>query len=241
MREIILNEKSWAENAIYAHSFFGSPARAINNVARYYYSQGYRNNKLRDMIERYAVRCDPDFPLVRYDQIISKAIVSASKYALSEIQFISVTQKELDVVESRPTMMQRRLLFTLIVLAKYYNAHNEKNNNWVCLNQSDIFALANIKVSDRRKALLINDLWSDGLIEYGANISNVNIHVMCVDDGEPVMHIDDTRNLGNQYMMHIGCEYMQCDMCGIVVKKTSNRQKYCNDCAQEMRLSLTQK
>ena len=46
-----------------------------------------------------------------------------------------------------------------------------------------------------------------------------------------MLRITDFRNLGNQYMMYLGESYFQCVECGLVVRRITNNQKYCDDCA----------
>ena len=125
----------------------------------------------------------------------------ADKYPLIELSGITLFKEELSVVSELQTKMLRKLIFTLLCLAKYGNAINPKNNNWVNFTAKDIFPLANIKTTTTRQSLLINDLWRGGFIGYSNAVDNVNINVKIIrDTGDPELFISDFRSLGNQYL-----------------------------------------
>jgi len=83
---------------------------------------------------------------------------------------------------------------------------------------------------------MINDLWREGYVGYSNIVDNINLNVKILDTEEEdvSVFISDFRNLGNQYMQLVGENYMTCQNCGVVVRKTSNRQKYCQACAVEL-------
>lgn len=94
--------------------------------------------------------------------------------------------------------------------------------------------MANVRTSVQRQSAMYNRLWSQGLIGYNRRVDNLNTQVLFVDrEGEPALYISDFRNLGNQYMLYKGAPYIRCEQCGLVVRKYSNRQKYCPSCAAE--------
>ena len=140
-----------------------------------------------------------------------------------------------------PGVLLQRLLFTLICLAKYGNAVNPRNNNWVNRPQNEIFKLANINITSKRQSLMINDLWREAMVEYSRLVDNTNLRVLALSDGKDVITISDFRNIGNQYMkyMNNGEGYFNCEICGLTLKQRARNQKYCADCAEEMNRSLS--
>lgn len=241
MTEIVLNEKQWAEDAIQNASLGNKPAETLGRLARYYRELGYKKSEASKMLEEFIIRCDPAVNVIRWQPVIESSIKYAQQMKLIDIPPIIVTSKELAKIGELPGVLLQRLMFTLLCLAKYGNAVSPRNNSWVNCESRDIFALANIKVTIKRQALLFNDLWNAKYIGYSNIVDNVNVVVDIVDkDGrDAVMQIDDFRNLGNQYMQHIGDGYMSCGHCGAVIKRNSPNQKYCKACAVDVNIQKT--
>lgn len=240
MMEIVLNEKQWAEDAIAASSLGNKPSETIGRLARYYHEMGYKKGETFKMLEEFMIRCDPNINIVRWQPIIDGSIKHAWKGSLIQIDSIKITQGELDAIAKLQGVLRQRLMFTLVCLAKYGNAVNPRNNSWVNREMRDILALANIRTAVRRQSLLFNDLWREGYIGFSNIIDNINVNVKILDEvGSPVMRIDDFRNLGNQYMQHIGDGYMECQHCGLIIKRNSSRQKYCKDCSVDINIQKT--
>ena len=80
MKEIILNEKEWAREAIDSLSLGGRPYDTILRVAKYYKSEGYRKKDVRRLVEDFMIRCDPRLSLVKWSDAITSAVNAAEKY-----------------------------------------------------------------------------------------------------------------------------------------------------------------
>lgn len=239
--EIILNEKKWAKEAIDSLSLGKKPYETIVRVAKYYKSEGYGKGELRNLVEQFMIRCDPSVSLIKWDGAISSAVAAAEKYPLICMNGVDITGEEMLMIEAVPGVLLQRLLFTLVCLAKYGNAVNPRNNNWVNRPQNEIFKYANINITSKRQSLMVNDLWQTGLVEYSRLVDNTNLRVLALCDGETEMTITDFRNLGNQYMQRIrhGEGYFNCEICGLVLKQRARNQKYCEDCAEEINRTLS--
>ena len=239
---IVLNERAYAENALENLSLGQKPVETINRIAKYYYSLGYKKPQIAKLIEEFLVKCDPNINIVKWQGVIDSIVKSSDKYKLIEIPGIPITKAEIDAIlaidqKHYKNSQLQRLMFTMLCLAKYSNAVNPANNNWVNRQDKDIFSLANIVVTSKRQSLMINDLWNLGYIGYSRVVDNVNRNVKIVNDqSEQILFIDDFRNLGYQYLMHYGDEgrYKFCECCGKAIKVNSGRQKYCSECAADM-------
>lgn len=240
MIEIVLNEREWIEAALGSLDLGKRPMETINRYARYLYSLGYSVDEIEKQIEEFLLRCDSNVSLVKWQDAIHNAAKRADKFSLVEVDGVSITENEMKVINSINGKMSRKLLFTLICLAKYRNAINPSNNSWVNYKSRDIFALANVTLSSKRQALMLNDLWQQGVIGYSKVVDNVNINVKVVDDDSPqVLYIADFRNLGNQYLLHIGEKYFACSECGIVERRVVNNQMFCRTCATKINIRKT--
>lgn len=213
----------------------------LMRMAKYYHSMGYKRNEIERLLEQFVVRCDSSIGMPKWHPLISKCAANASKYPLINVAGVTITKSELKAISRLKGRLLQRLMFTLVCLAKYGNAVNPKNGNWVNRAPRDIFTLANITVTTYRQSLMINDLWQAGYIGYSNIIDNINLNIKIVDDSKSAEHlfVTDFRNLGNQYMKLVGEKYMECQNCGTIIKRTSNRQKYCHACAVEMNIQAT--
>lgn len=231
---IVMNERVFAENAIRDFDLGLKPTETLGILAKYYRSLGYKKSDIRKNLETFLLQCDPGISIVRWSEVIDTQVKMSEKRPLIEVAGIPITEKELELCTALESTRLQRLLFTLICLAKFANMSKDGNNNWVNRQDKEIFGLANVAVPLKHQAFMLNDLREMGYIRFSRKVDNVNINVTCLTDDDPILMVDDLRNLGNQFMMICGGPYFQCKSCGLVVRRGSNAQKYCRLCATEV-------
>ena len=147
---------------------------------------------------------------------------------------VIVTKSEMGIIQSVKGKSRQKVLFTLLVLAKYYNAVSDKNKNWTNLEYKKIFKLANVQLSIQNQALLINDLYNCGLVNVSRNVGKPNIQVNFVDnETDAVLTITQLKDLGKEYLLFCGENYTRCRKCGVAIKQSRNgKSKYCRNCAE---------
>lgn len=241
MAEIILNEKIWVENVLEEETLGSHPSETLLRISKYYHSQGYKRSEIERLLMEFVLRCDPAISVYKWSELIRRCSARADKYPLIEIKGVPIMQTEMETVKAIKGNSSQKLLFTLICLARYGNAINPKNSNWVNRASRDVFSLANIKTTVSRQSLMINDLWREGFVGYSCIVDNINLNVKAVDPESDriAVWITDFRNLGNQYMKLLGENYMECGNCGLTIKRNNNRQKYCPRCAIEINIKTT--
>lgn len=238
---VVLNEYEWAEEAIKSKSLGKKPSETLGRVAKYYMSKGANKNEARKKVEEFIKACDPMASIPKWDKIINYVISKATKYGLIEIDGIDITDTELKIINDLEGKLLRRLAFTLLCLAKYWDSVDPTIDHWVVNKDTEIMKLANIKTSIRRQSSMFSELNKLGLIQFSKRIDNTSIRVCFIDDGNLAMRITDFRDLGNQYLMYLGEPYFACENCGVVVKgknddKPGRKSKYCPECASEIRM-----
>lgn len=235
--EIILNEREWVETALETRSLGKKPVETLGRIARYYYQhEGFKKKDIRIKIEDFLLQSDPNIILVKWTDMIDAVVKAADKLPLIELDDIQATTKEMAVISSVKGKQAQRLLFTLLCVAKYWNAVREANNGWVNTPDKDIMRMANVNTSSQRQNTMLREMKDSGLIKFSRRVDNLNIQILFIEseDGDAEMSITDFRNLGNQYLMHRGEPFFHCKQCGLTVRKKSNVQKYCPDCAAEI-------
>ena len=232
---IILNEKEAAMKIIDNDCLGDSTSEDLVLLAKYYKKEGIHAKDIKNKLNMFITKSIPSVNISKWDKTVDYAINCAKKYPLLELNSIAITESEINIIKGIDGVTAQRLMFTLLCLAKVGNAKSDRNSGWVNRDEGEIFRLANIQRSPREKEMIINMLWKAGYIGYSNLVDNININVKIVDDSSvPVMYVHDFRNLGYQYTNHINGGFFECSMCGIMVKKISNNQKYCKSCSEKI-------
>lgn len=237
---IILNEYAWAEKMIEESSLGDNTYETLCRVAKYYKANGMQKTELRKKLEEFLRRCDPYVSPVLWSDTLDKATKVGMKYDLVMIEKIVVTKPEMETILKLTGVQLQRLAFTLLCVAKYMMAVAPKTDGWVNTPENEVMKMANIKTSYKRQNLMYGQLLDEGLLRPSKKISNLNVQVRFMQDGETALEVRDFRDLGNQFMMYIGKPYFVCQHCGLTVKvpdgAKAGKMKYCPDCAQKVRV-----
>lgn len=235
---IVLNEYEWAERMVNNHELGKKPIETLSRVAKYYYANQYSKKEVRKLLDSFLTQCDPAVSLVHWSDTLDRVAKSVDKFPIICLDGIRITQKELERIESLGGKQVRRLAFTLLCVAKYWDAVSASNNHWVNSPDKEIMQMANINTSVKRQSMMFGELRDAGFIRFSKKIDNLNVQVLFMEDGETAIHIQDFRNIGYQYLKHYGEPYFDCVNCGITVKiqepAKGRRQKYCPSCAVEL-------
>ena len=234
---IILHERQYAEHLLESSDMGAHPSDALTRIAKLCVADGRSNTETRQILEQHVIKCIPDANLTMWQDLIARCIRSAKRYPLIDIDWVPVYRGEMQICAGLDGVQTRRLMFTLICLARYGNMINDQNNNWVNRQESEILRLANLEVSVMRRSLMLNGLREAGLVGFSRRVDNLNINVRCLSDEKTdveILRVTDFRNLGYQFMRYAGAPSLECSMCGAVIPKKNNRQLYCKDCAKEV-------
>lgn len=238
---IVLNEIDWARDALQSNSLGNKPYETLCRIAKYFLHDGYTKQKVRKEMESFILRCDPKASIPKWSETIDYAIKYAMKHPAVEIDGVRITKKEMKKIDEIQGKQIRRLAFTLLCLAKYYDIVNPNSDHWVNSEDNEIMRMANISTSIRRQSDMFHQLWKLGLIQFSRKVDNTNVRMLFVDDSnDTALMVTDFRNLGYQYLMYHGDPFFICENCGIVTKikhpEAGRRQKYCPNCAKEIQL-----
>lgn len=241
---IILNENLWAAAKLGEMNLGEHPSDTMRMIARYYVDNGLNEKDTRRKMDEFLLRCIPTAILSQWAQTLDKAYKRALKYPAVDIDYIPITQAELDEIARLPGIQMKRLAFTLLCLAKYWTERNADCDYWVCTPDKEVMNMANIRASVKRQCLMYHHLKENGLIRLPRKVDGKNIRVCFADtNGEPVIRVTDFRNLGYQYLKYLGEPFFFCECCGIVTKMKQpshgRRQKYCEICATRMKIQNT--
>lgn len=238
-----MNERRRAEDVLSSVRETTNPIHNVYLLSRYYYAQGMRQKEVLEKIEDY-LRQFPFLVLPKWQRTVDKIVAKAKGKGLIEIEYVGITEKELAEIAKLRKESLKKLAFTLLCIAKYFNTIRPENNSWVNTPDKDVFRMADIRTLDcKRQQQLIRELYLLGLIGYSKVVDNVNLQVLFVDtETEPVLRIYQFDDLGYQYLEYVGDpSIVHCKCCGKLIKKTSCRKDYCDECAVEARKSSNRK
>lgn len=234
---IVLNEHDWARECIETRNLGKKPFETLSRVAKYYLDKDYGKKETRKAIEQFLLQCEPTASLPKWADTLELALNRALKYDAIQIDSIEITAPEMARIDALEGKQIRRLAFTLLCLAKYWNIVNPNCDSWVNNKDSEIMRMANINTSIKRQSLMYYNLNELGMVQFSRRVDNTNVRVCFIEDGETVMTITDFRNLGYQYLKYRGEPYFECANCGLVIKQNTSagrKLKYCRECAAEV-------
>lgn len=237
---IVLDEHEWAKDMIRARSLGKKPFETLRRVARFYIDHEYPKKEVRKMLDSFLIQCDPSASLAKWSDTIDVALESAMNYKAIKIDSINISKNEIRTIDRLSGKQVKRLAFTLICLAKYWDSVNPKSDHWVNNKDCDIMRMANIRTSIKRQSMMYHQLREAGLIQFSKKVDNTNIRVLFIQDGDTAINVHDFRNLGYQYLKFHGEPYIECRNCGITTKienynpSRAVKQIYCRECASEI-------
>ena len=240
---VVLNEKKQAEYIIEKGEVGNKPTSTLFLLAKYYRQKENLNkeqtfNKLNEFMGKNY----KNYNSATWEDIIEDISKKANKYPLREIDYIEITKSEIDTIRNVCNIKYEKLLFTMLCYAKLYNKISDKNNGWVNTDVKELFRVARVSVRYRNdKFLYLHDLETAGLISFSNKNDNLNLRVTFVDNNsDTVLKIDDFRELGYEYLNYIGDgKFIRCECCKKLIRKKSNKQKYCTDCYKRINSDMT--
>lgn len=240
---IVLNENEWIENLIDNDTVPDNmfvKADILRMIARYYLDKGYSKNDVYKKIE---------FIMLKHGQFkkrfvrmtkINCAINDALKQNAVCIEQITIYKNEIERINELKSKPARRIAFTFLCLAKYYNEVKQNNDCWVGVQYNEVMKMANVNTSTKRICDIISTMASAGMLQVSNKVNDTSVKVLFIGSGDIALELSDFRDLGNQYLKYCGEPYFTCVNCGLTVKYNDPRnyrnQKYCKKCAAEISL-----
>ena len=237
-RQIILNEKKYAEKCINEKYISDKPFYDLSILARYYYHHlGFRKKKIEQLLTQYLESLYPPYSAnkIQWQETIEKIAKSANKYKLQEFDGIWVTKKELQTIGELKNVVLEKLAFVVLCLAKVNIERFPNMDGWVNDDAKEIFSLARVSDSASQRYLRLGKLKEIGLIRPSRKTADLSFQVLFIDrDGKGVLYVSETdfSELGYKYLQYLGENIIKCAECGILVRGNKNGTKrYCQNCA----------
>lgn len=237
--DIVLNEKKYAENLINTKQFDEeSFPIELGILIRYlYHFKELRRAGVLQFLNELMPESNIDYSEADWMQHIERCVVRAKKRPPLEIEYIPISKIELEAIHAVQDSQKERLLFTLLVLAKFNNLKSgrERNNDWVNFDEKTIFKLARVACPLKDRDKMIFELKECGFISNSKKITSLNLKVNFIDESETALKITDMRELGFQYLETLPNNLVRrCSRCGkpYKLKKKTERAGLCPLCKE---------
>lgn len=207
-----------------------------------YYLISESKKKACKLTEEFLLKNEKMLSGVDASNIVERAVKTAQKSELVNIESIPITQKEIDIIESFRYLPEKRSALALLCVGKYYKIITGHEGLWVWNPDDVMVKFGRVKTGDRGRDSILREMRDRGLIRFSKKVDSLSIEVLYGDDeGEPVINVTNMKNLWNFYMSYKKpFAYYSCKNCGCFVEKEKIRgvrgapRKYCSECAEKV-------
>lgn len=218
--------------------------RTIYRRARYnYYIKNLTDkknyNEIVDFVTTNSTVGLTDFEIYEF---VNKAISSAKKVGLKQVEHIYITESELDFIASLNDIKLEKIAFVLLALAKYHNEVSGEDNDVVYLKLSEIKKMARINMNRVDFEYFYANLYDKGVLQRNTSpVSTVQIVDFVSHNEEDAIAFElkevDYLELAYVYLSwkNDGKGYARCQKCDRLMRQGKTKpRKYCEECAKEV-------
>lgn len=218
--------------------------RTIYKRARYNYfvknlTDKKNYNDIINFITTHSTMGLTDFDIYEF---VHKAIGSAKKTGLKQVEHIYITQSELDFIVHLNDIKLEKLAFVLLALAKYHNEVSGEDNDVVYIKLSEIKNMARISMSRVDFEYFYANLYDYGVLKHNTSpTSTIQIvNFVSHDENDTIafeLNEVDYLELAYTYLSwkHNGVGYARCTVCNRMMKQSKTKpRKYCEECAKNV-------
>lgn len=169
MMNIILDELNYAERLL-AHGFSRyMRMKDLIVLAKYFRYLGKNDLEVKGELLNFCNKFIDEFTESIYAEKIEKALIVSSKVGLRVCADVPVTERELQMIRKLKNYRYEKVLFTMLVLGKYYYLTNPGNKNarvnryYVNLDPKEI--LRRSRTSLKRGENIFHRLYRLGLLD----------------------------------------------------------------------------
>lgn len=239
--KIVLDEYVVLDKALKDGIVDNRPTLTILVLAKHYLGEGCERDRVIFNINNFMCKHYQGYIFANWQKTIRNIVDKVNRrgdFNLVNIKEVMIYKEELNVVKSISNLKFERLAFTLLVYAKIYNILNKNNTNWVNAEFKDVLNDTGMRISRYDGALMVYELKKKGLLQPSRIVDSTNIKVLFAEDeGDVAFKVSHFDNIIDYYYQWLEPEkYMNCEVCNVPVKKTSNRRRYCNKCGREKQL-----
>lgn len=230
---------SYVESGVIEEEHIG---RTIYRRARYnYFVKNLTDKKNYDDIIKFVTE-NNSVGLTDVDiyEFVNKAIRSAKKTGLKQVEHIYITKSELDFISNLNDIKLEKIAFVLLALAKYHNEVSEDDDDKVYLKLSEIKNMARINMNRIDFEYFYANLYDRGVLKMNNSpTSTVQIvtFVSHSEEDEVAFELKEIDYLELAYVYlswkNNGKGYARCQKCDRLMRQSITKpRKYCEECSK---------
>lgn len=232
---------SYVESGVIEENHIG---RTIYRRARYnYFIKNLTDKKNYNEIMKFITENNTvgltDFDIYEF---VNKAINSAKKVGLKQVDHIYITKSELDFISNLDDIKLEKIAFVLLALAKYHNEVSEDEDDRVYIKLSEVKNMARINMNRVDFEYFYANLYDKGVLKHNTSPTSTMQIVNFVshnqnDDVVFELKEVDYLELAYAYLSwkNNGKGYTRCTKCDRLMRQSKTRpRKYCEECAKEV-------
>ena len=230
---------SYVESGVIEEDHIG---RTIYRRARYnYYIKNLTDKKnYNDIIHFITTNSTVGLTDFEIYEFVNKAINSAKKVGLKQVEHIYITQSELDFIASLNDIKLEKIAFVLLALAKYHNEVSGEDNNMVYIKLSEVKNMARINMNRIDFEYFYANLYDKGVLQHNTSpTSTIQIVNFVSHDPNDIIAFElqeiDYLELAYAYLSwkNEGNGYARCQRCNRLMRQGKTKpRKYCEECAK---------
>lgn len=234
---VILNEEKYARDLLIGQNDnVKSIKQKIDLIARYnYHALGKNSDESYTSIVRWLEKHHGIFSEQTYSNVISDCIKRAPKRPFYHIDFIRITQKEMDIITAQNNLRHEKILFVLLCMAKQQKVAYGFDNGLVSYGITELFKTARVSVPVDEREDILHKLLKLGLIGLPIKNDTKCLFVNFLDevDDNVVLELNeqDCGELAYAYMRFTGqAKVSRCSKCGKLIKQSKKYGDMCKGC-----------
>lgn len=242
---MVLNELEYIQKVIEKREKRRYTKAEILMMIKFYIRQNMNIKQVVETINEFMFATNKDYIPERYIDFIETSYKTIHKkgYILSEINKISLTNKEIEIILSLSKLQQQKFLTSIILFAKIKKIN--MNKTFIGFKElKTVMKFANITLTKKAQDNMITYFEERGFIKSNDDYDNLGIEVLCFKDGVDEFEIIEMENIGKKIDKHIKLHYKgykQCSECDEVFKpkKTGRPTILCKECSRKENIRKT--
>ena len=173
-------------------------------------------------------------------EFVNKAINSAKKVGLKQVEHIYITQSELDFISSLNDIKLEKIAFVLLALAKYHNEVSGDDRDMVYIKLSEVKNMARINMNRVDFEYFYANLYDKGVLQHNTSPTST---IQIVDfvshnpDDDVAFELNEVDYLELAYVYlswkNDSKGYARCQKCNRLMRQGKTKpRKYCEECAK---------
>jgi hypothetical protein len=221
--------------------------RDLNFLAKFWKQEGLTQHETQLKLAEFCLDNDPYFNLIINRIRLKRAINHAENFLLRKPGDILIHQMELDIISKINNYKYEKIIFCMLVCAKYYREYPSRKTvrysrytQGIYNNQKikDIIDISATAMTKKEWRIAKHELTKIGILT--PTIIDPNRFALGFNQipNMPAIIISDYRNIVGYYQIYKGDNMIYCIECNVITSKRGNNHRMCDSCSKEKRRIL---